>query len=243
MLGILFILALCVALGLQCTVTVVIIALRAKGSKERLIGAFFQGGLCLCLIFLFRALFPIFFFKIIAVNLLPGVCFTCVYFLLSADIADRGSTPLPYLLFQSVRLFQDVCGVEARKSKPKLSAYRAKFFRTQATHFALCLAIPELVWLVARYILHGDSWEHGIERDAEFLFFESTSSQLLARLTATIGFWVMVYSLMDAIHRFVSILSVASGYSRPQEWTDLFGSVREAYSIRGFWGLVSICSL
>lgn len=243
MIEILFLSALCLALGLQFAVTIVIIALRAKGSKERVLGALFLGGPSLYLISLLYTVFPAYGFRIVAANILPGTYLTCVYFLLFTDIADRGSTsstvtpPLTYLLYQSLRLVQDIRGVDARKHD--LNRSKSKFIRSQAAQCALSFAIPELIWSVSRYIYHGESWEQAITSGTEFLFFEATSSQLLGRVVSTIGFWLILSCILDTFHRFVSILSVASGFSRPEDWPGLYGSVKEAYSIGRFWGLVS----
>lgn len=72
------------------------------------------------------------------------------------------------------------------------------------------------------------------------LRFASVSRQeLLTRVGSVLGYWTVQYFLHIAVHGLAGMLFVGSGISNANAWPPIFGSVRDAYSIRRFWGYVA----
>lgn len=65
-----------------------------------------------------------------------------------------------------------------------------------------------------------------------------TGQQLLARLMTTLGYGIAVYSFQQLIHSTWALIDVGFGFSTVESWRPLFGSPKEAYTIRRFWGFV-----
>lgn len=59
------------------------------------------------------------------------------------------------------------------------------------------------------------------------------------RLAATMAFWTITYSILYVMMHSVALVSVVLGMSGVEFWPHLFGPMREAYTLRGFWGYVS----
>ncbi|PLN84691.1 membrane bound O-acyl transferase family-domain-containing protein [Aspergillus taichungensis] len=95
--------------------------------------------------------------------------------------------------------------------------------------------IQEVIWRAFRHCFDAH-WQEHFARNAEFLFLGASLTQLGARVAATLLFWAGTYCLLDAAYLFVSVLSVAFGFTQPHEWPPLFGSLTDAYSVRRFWG-------
>lgn len=73
----------------------------------------------------------------------------------------------------------------------------------------------------------------------QFLFWGATSEQWMARIKISlIGWFVVSRLLIDATYRICSIVAVVLGGSSPEVWPPFFGSMWDAYTIRGFWGYV-----
>ncbi|KIL63500.1 hypothetical protein M378DRAFT_79605 [Amanita muscaria Koide BX008] len=47
---------------------------------------------------------------------------------------------------------------------------------------------------------------------------------------------IPIVTLLDGVHRFISLILVLSRIWQPKDWVPLFGSWREAYTLRRFWG-------
>ncbi|KAK7022701.1 hypothetical protein VNI00_017027 [Paramarasmius palmivorus] len=56
------------------------------------------------------------------------------------------------------------------------------------------------------------------------------------RCVNTGAFAISAATSMSAMYDITSVVSVCLGLSKPHEWPPLFGSVRYASTIRGFWG-------
>ncbi|KDQ15960.1 hypothetical protein BOTBODRAFT_107794 [Botryobasidium botryosum FD-172 SS1] len=55
------------------------------------------------------------------------------------------------------------------------------------------------------------------------------------RVLHTVLLGTITYCLIRSMHSFVAMLAVASGWSAPAEWPELFGPLAESYTIRRFW--------
>ena len=47
---------------------------------------------------------------------------------------------------------------------------------------------------------------------------------------------VMTYSVLKVYYVSASLVAVALHTSRPEDWPDLFGSWKDAYTVRRLWG-------
>lgn len=63
-----------------------------------------------------------------------------------------------------------------------------------------------------------------------------SANEILTRITTTIGFWFGAYCSIQAYYSAMAFIAVASGFSSPAERRPFFGSLGNAYTIRGFWG-------
>ena len=59
---------------------------------------------------------------------------------------------------------------------------------------------------------------------------------LVVRIATTAGLWVSIYCVLQAGSSLYSFIFVAFKIDEPKDWRPAFGSLREAYSLRRFWG-------
>ena len=75
---------------------------------------------------------------------------------------------------------------------------------------------------------------------SEVAFFSRWSSlnlqNVAIRLASSLLLWVNIWCLFRIFHGLVAIVSVILGIYNVEEWPPPFGSIKEAYSIRRFWG-------
>ncbi|KAJ9254579.1 hypothetical protein DTO195F2_6564 [Paecilomyces variotii] len=71
----------------------------------------------------------------------------------------------------------------------------------------------------------------------EWLFWNASPEQWTRKFkTGVIGWFVIARLIIDSNHRLFSIVAVGLGGSSPELWPPFFGSMWDAYTIRGFWG-------
>ena len=63
-----------------------------------------------------------------------------------------------------------------------------------------------------------------------------STPDLVVRLATTIGLWISLYCVIQAGYSFYAFVGVALHIDEPKSWPPPFGSLKEAYSIRRFWG-------
>ncbi|WYZ41966.1 hypothetical protein EsH8_V_000861 [Colletotrichum jinshuiense] len=74
----------------------------------------------------------------------------------------------------------------------------------------------------------------------EFLYANANVEQWGARVAVGLIAWLAPSRVtMDIISRVLSVVSVLSGMTSPEDWPPLFGSIWDAYTIRGFWSTVA----
>ncbi|PYI11838.1 hypothetical protein BO78DRAFT_358608 [Aspergillus sclerotiicarbonarius CBS 121057] len=115
---------------------------------------------------------------------------------------------------------------------------RAQFIRRQ-----MAIAIWEalsLVFVLIVFVPHirphfGGTYLYGPGR--EYMYADSSIEQLLARVKSAfiLGFPGSMLFL-DSTYRMGSIFAVGAGISTVDSWPPVFGSLRESYTVRGFWG-------
>ncbi|KAM5354808.1 hypothetical protein ACJ41O_001454 [Fusarium nematophilum] len=70
----------------------------------------------------------------------------------------------------------------------------------------------------------------------EFLYLDATTEQWAARIGVSLVSWLGPARVtIDMAYRSVSVASVLLGLTPPEAWPPLFGSIWEAYTIRGCW--------
>ena len=53
---------------------------------------------------------------------------------------------------------------------------------------------------------------------------------------------VMTYAILKMSYELGSLIIVALGLSRPEDWPDTFGLWEDAYTLRRLWGYVGSCA-
>ncbi|KAH8776175.1 hypothetical protein BGZ57DRAFT_953307 [Hyaloscypha finlandica] len=71
---------------------------------------------------------------------------------------------------------------------------------------------------------------------------EVTIKELIARNVATFWFAVVTVLFLTWVYNLFALVSVGSGLCPPAAWPPLFGSLSDAYTLRGFWGYVPFTS-
>ncbi|KAJ9299847.1 hypothetical protein DTO271G3_2731 [Paecilomyces variotii] len=78
---------------------------------------------------------------------------------------------------------------------------------------------------------------HEMGPGTEWLFWNAGPEQWTRKFkTGVIGWFVIARLMIDSSHRLASIVAVGLGGSSPELWPPFFGSMWDAYTIRGFWG-------
>jgi hypothetical protein len=73
----------------------------------------------------------------------------------------------------------------------------------------------------------------------EFKYWDISWQEWVNRLaTSLFTTFLAARTLVDTAYRCGSLVAVALGFSLPAEWPPLFGSLRDAYTVRGYWGSV-----
>ena len=63
-----------------------------------------------------------------------------------------------------------------------------------------------------------------------------SGEDLIVRVATTLGLWVSLYCVIQAGTNFYAFLCVGLGIDERKDWPPSFGSLKEAYSVRRFWG-------
>lgn len=62
-----------------------------------------------------------------------------------------------------------------------------------------------------------------------------SSQEVIKRLVTTLGVGISIYCVQLGVQSIVAFLDVGLGISEVQHWRPLFGSPKEAYTVRRFW--------
>lgn len=65
---------------------------------------------------------------------------------------------------------------------------------------------------------------------------EVSMDEMKRRVMSSIGQWVGIYTVLQLVHSCLAFVTVSLGVYEPSGWRPLFGSVKDVYSIRNFWG-------
>nr|ANO39641.1 3-acetyltrichothecene 4-O-acetyltransferase [Fusarium culmorum] len=71
----------------------------------------------------------------------------------------------------------------------------------------------------------------------EYMYLDANAEQWTVRFITGVIAWAIPGRVsIDLPGRVLSIFSVLLGFTTPQQWPPVFGSILDAYTIRGFWG-------
>ncbi len=129
------------------------------------------------------------------------------------------------------------------KHNPDRIPSRASFLGKKALTLALCLLTVDLLGL-APQDAQGNSVRFSWEKVGFFSRFGSLSTEdLVTRVLVTAVAWASIHCILQMFYCALAIVAVATGLTGVEEWPPMFGSVRECYSIRQFWGYVLFLQL
>ncbi|KAL2844891.1 membrane bound O-acyl transferase family-domain-containing protein [Aspergillus pseudodeflectus] len=236
-----------VCLAQQLIATILIAALTAPKSNVRRVGATLILLFGCCQGYLIYYLFPWEFAQALVQALLPGTCFVQFHYLLFNPAGDATVPPSFMKLSWTawVRIFvqviRDSRGVPSPASPTRSTEAtldRAAFFRRRFAQYARNALIPEVMWFLGRreFGVSTPEWDHVLSPGTEYLLLRLTFRQLQARIVATAGVWIMVYCTVDTFDCLILTAAVVLGDNHPEDWQPMFGSLRDAFSLRGFWG-------
>ena len=131
------------------------------------------------------------------------------------------------------------------KNVPYFSTTRPAFVPSRGAF--LCM---QIVAVAACYHLHNKTIEATFSLDLQYLsdariplltrITEVSSAELKARVITSIGYWIVQCCMMQFFYSAAGIVAAISNPSTIHLWRPLFGSPWDAYSIRNFWGSVSV---
>ena len=107
---------------------------------------------------------------------------------------------------------------------------RARFLADSMMTLVLCLVIIDVISLAPKSDV---SWQKHV------LFArlsEISVEEIAARVFILSVGWVSIYCMIQAFYCSVAILAVATNVTTVNLWPPIFGSIKECYSIRQFWG-------
>jgi hypothetical protein len=123
-----------------------------------------------------------------------------------------------------------------------LRSPRGIFLRNRVVSLCAIIAILKIY----NYFFFSLLPQFGLELDiTDFLPSKQTYFRRLMAVTLRETFirtWIvtywMIYSvgLYTALHDVLSFLFVSTGFDKPEDWPPLFGDIRDATSVRNFWG-------
>ena len=120
-------------------------------------------------------------------------------------------------------------------SDPSYIPSRRVFLLQRVATFLISYVLTDLLVRVSQsyrnHIVFGKSYVPFYTRRDEV-----TAEEVLIRVGTTIGFWLGAYTSIQAYHSATGLIAVASGLLDPADWRPMFGSLSNAYTLRGFWG-------
>ncbi|ORY04455.1 membrane bound O-acyl transferase family-domain-containing protein [Clohesyomyces aquaticus] len=123
------------------------------------------------------------------------------------------------------------------ENNPTYTPSKGAFLRQNAFILSASILLLDLSRLAS-----GDLAENAIFfADAKIPFFtrlqDVTIEDVAMRFITTISSIIITYLLFQAMYTCAAILAVGSGLSTPNRWRPLFGSIRDARSLRRAWSL------
>ena len=111
---------------------------------------------------------------------------------------------------------------------------RARFLRQKAFMVIICYLFLDATTLAARPELN-----HILYHADRISMLDSknwSKEQLGVRVGSTLGYWICLYCVVQGYMGVAGLLTVGMGASGVELWRPAFGRVREAWTVRRFWG-------
>jgi hypothetical protein len=184
-----------------------------------------------------------------AVNLLLTIFFINLLLIVQADINDLLGAKrlegfhLVTTIYSSLRITMDTRGVGTRwqaKNIPSFPSFSASESHGSRRDYLLRTAAI-LIWqyFTIDFLWHiylGLSADQKVQLlETKFLALDTTLQRLATRIGSILAIGGLLRMIIDCIYRLLSVVAVGFGASL-QDWPPLFGRVRDAYSLRRFWG-------
>ena len=119
---------------------------------------------------------------------------------------------------------------------PQYVPSRARFLVDKAVIFLFCYMILDLATSGSPQP-DANAINFSIRKVPLFSRLATVSGEeLVIRLVTTLGLWVSLYCVLQAGTSLYAFVFVALCIDQPRDWPPSFGSLREAYSVRQFWG-------
>ena len=120
------------------------------------------------------------------------------------------------------------------EENPNYTPSKVTFFREKAIMVALCYLTMDLLTTIPPPE-NGDKLFHD-DRVSWLRTDNFTLEALVVRMMSVLTYGLSVYCLVQVFMGTLAIITVALGLSEPRYWPPAFGPLKEAYSIRRFWG-------
>ena len=120
-------------------------------------------------------------------------------------------------------------------SDPSFVPTRSSFILNKAAVLVTCYCIMDL-------LAQGDQPDKNpiVYAENHVRFFtrlgDVTVEEIVTRTMTSVFFWFGSYIVIEGYYAGLALLSVASGFDRPELWRPNFGPLSQIYTIRGFWG-------
>ena len=122
---------------------------------------------------------------------------------------------------------------------PKRVPSRASFLVHKLLTLVLCFLFIDLLGIAPQDPEHNAvafAWQKvGIFSRLS----DITAEDMAIRVVVTLVGWTSIFCVLNALHCILAILAVATGMTGVDVWPPMFGSLKDCYSIRQFWGYVS----
>ena len=111
---------------------------------------------------------------------------------------------------------------------------RARFLRQKAFVVIVCYLFLDAMTLAARPELNQILYH--ADRISMLDSKNWSKEQLGVRVGSTLGYWICLYCVVQGYMGVAGLLTVGMGASGVELWRPAFGRVREAWTVRRFWG-------
>lgn len=111
---------------------------------------------------------------------------------------------------------------------------RVRFLRQKAFVVLICYLFLDSMTLAARPELNQILYH--ADRISMLDSKNWSKEQLGVRVGSTLGYWICLYCVVQGYMGVAGLLTVGMGASGVELWRPAFGRVREAWTVRRFWG-------
>lgn len=121
------------------------------------------------------------------------------------------------------------------REDPEYVPERSKFLRQMIIKWVTCVLILDLVSLGSNN--GNNALIFSSARIPLFTrLYDLSGEEVTTRITSVIAFWTIQYIVIEVMYGMFAIAAVALGITAVNVWPPVFGSLRDSYSLRQFWG-------